>query len=96
MFVVYLRTDFPEQSVCPCKKPVTCGYRWQQKLGVKGKPERAFPTPEIGNHPQLSSLYFLYILEFVKKIGPGNDLQVIQVINLVSKLKYVMKRRVGG
>lgn len=21
MFVVYLRTDFPEQSVCPCKKP---------------------------------------------------------------------------
>lgn len=82
--------------MCPCKKPVTCGYRWQQKLGVKGQPERAFPTPEIGNHPQLSSLYFLYILEFVKKIGPGNDLQVIQVINLVSKLKYVMKRRVGG
>lgn len=86
----------PSKVCVPVRNLVTCGYRWQQKLGVKGQPERAFPTPEIGNHPQRSSLYFLYILEFVKKIVPGNDLQVIQVINLVSKLKYVTKRRVGG
>lgn len=35
MFVVYLRTDFPEQSVCPCKKPGDLRLQVATKVGGK-------------------------------------------------------------